>query len=144
MCVYLNLNFSCVLCYRYRSLFQIKVCVCSVFFFFGCCCLVLMSETLQVSRNTQKWHGHASELRAEHFFFFWMCIGKTQNALYFWCSINIFCHQKTCHKKIFTASILWLLYVHVSNHRMIEVKATGSGAQGCFSQQCIIHCLEEG
>lgn len=97
VCVYLNLNFSCVLCYRYRSLFQIKVCVCSVFFSFCCCCLVLISETLQVSRNTQKWHGHASELRAEHFF--WMCTGKTQNALYFWRSINIFCHQKTCHKK---------------------------------------------
>lgn len=47
-------------------------------------------------------------------------------------------------QKNFTASILWLLYVHVSNHRMIEVKATGSRAQGCLSQLCIIHCLKEG
>lgn len=85
-----------------------------------------------MSRNTQEWHGHASELRAEHFFLdvYW----KNPECFILLALDKYFLPPENLPQKIFTASILWLLYVHVSNHRMIEVKATGSGAQGCFSQ----------
>lgn len=54
---------------------------------FCCCCLVLISKTLQVSRNTQKWNGHASELRAELVFVFLFfgggeCVPEKPRVLY--------------------------------------------------------------